>query len=127
MPAYNGTMRDSLGNPLYPLSVAEQILVTVQGQQVPLSTVLSDLSVVPSTITELEYTLQADLDPGDLYTVPEYVVGSKKLQLWLDGIYLHGGATGMWQEYGVNGVKSTVVLINDAIPAHSVLTVRATV
>jgi len=124
MSGSNGTLKDRNGNPLYPKSVAEQIIVTVDGQETTLAALLQDLGITPTTVIEEEFTLETGLEPGDLYTVTPYVVGNCRIQIWRDGVYLHGGDTGMWQEYGVEGEKSTVVLINDAIPAESVLTVR---
>lgn len=126
MAGHTGTLKDSNGDPLYPASLAEQISVTVNGQQRPLSVVLQEIGLTPAVVTESEHTLELSLDPGDLYSVPSYIVGNHRIQMWRDGVYLHGGETGMWQEYGDAGTVSSVILINDKIPAQSVLTVRVT-
>lgn len=126
MSGAKGTLRDSKGNPLFPLSVAEQILVRVDGQQTTLAVLLQDQGLTPLTVVEEEFTLEGTLEPGDLYSVSPYTVGKGRIQIWCDGVYLYGGETGMWQEYGVDGKTSEVVYINEEIPAQSVLTVRVT-
>ena len=59
---------------------------------------------------------------GDAVAVPAYVVGAKKLEIYLDGILCAPGAAGFYQEQGVVGATSASIKINDALDAGRKLT-----
>ena len=125
MPGSQGTLRDKSGNPLHPATVADRVLCAVQdGSVQPLSLLLTDLGVTPTVISEETFTLEGPLEAGDLYEVSPYIVGSRRIQLWIDGAYAAQGEAGAWQEHGTQGEASTFIYIRESIEAGRVVTVR---
>ena len=59
---------------------------------------------------------------GAILTVPIYVVGNKKLAVYLDGILCDEGAAGMYLENGTVGGSSTTIKLNDALDAGHEIT-----
>lgn len=125
MAATNGTLRDKTGKSLYPATSADKVICTaLDGSVQSLHDVLADVGLAPMVISEETLTLQGGLNPGDLYQVTPYIVGSKRIQLWADGDYLPQGADGMWEEYGNEGETSNIVRVLGNVNAGSKLTVR---
>lgn len=54
--------------------------------------------------------------------MPAYVVGAKKLEIYLDGILCAPGAAGFYHEQGVVGATSASIKINDALDAGHEIT-----
>ncbi len=67
-------------------------------------------------------TLSTPLQAGDSFTVPAYLKGSGKLQVFFDGMLCPVGtsqAAAMYQELGEDGVSSTTISFFETLPAGS--------
>lgn len=63
-------------------------------------------------------TRQAPIPAGTDFTVPPYTVGTRRLEVFLDGLRCISGeaATAQYAEVGETGALSTLIRWHDAIP-----------
>ena len=115
MTAFKGRLKDSAGNVLHPETTAENVSVG----DCTLAEYLRD-----KTPVQTEVTLSQPLSPGDLYQVPEYSTGKNNILMWLDGLLVIPSSSACFQEHASETGRSTFVIVNDSIPAGSVVTVR---
>ncbi len=83
------------------------------------------VSLVSPRITRT--TLSAALPAGTAFTVPSYLVGVGKLQVFIDGLLCRAGSDGaaQYEEVGPVGAESAAIIFHDDLPAGSELTVIA--
>lgn len=93
--------------------------------------VLAEVSVGPQSPAEERFspagTRAAAIAAGADYGVPSYVVGSGRLQVWLDGLLCAGGPDAVncaYAETGSAGTVSTNIRFHQAIPETFDITVR---
>lgn len=72
------------------------------------------ISVPQDSVKLVQFTGTART-AGTVLTVPEYIVGANRLELFLDGIKCTKDDT--YSEVGEAGSTSTTIVLNDAIPA----------
>lgn len=76
-------------------------------------------------VDRLDETLTLALATGEAFTVPLYIVGSGKLQIFYDGVICAPGPAGMYQEVGSGGKQSTSITFNESLPAGADITAIA--
>ena len=93
---------------------------------------LGYLSQIPENTAPVEVVSSPDtraeaIQAGADYPVPAYVVGTRQLQVWLDGVKCdpgNDGAVATYLEVGEDGAVSTVIRWHDSIPTHVGICVR---
>lgn len=104
---------------------------TASDGQVPVARDVSGTMVAryedpPSpSVSEETKALPSDLQAGTPYTVPSYIVGARKLQIYVGGIYYTKGVdadTAQYQENGTSGSVSTSITFFDDQPAGAMIT-----
>ena len=77
---------------------------------------LSQSAAGAVSIVRLTTTLPADIAAGEAVAVPSHVVGSQKLQVFVDGVLCEEGSAGQYLDK-----TETTVTMNDAYPAGTVI------
>lgn len=63
----------------------------------------------------VDIELIAPVAAGSVLSVPQYIVGGKKLDVYLLGLLCDAGTAGLYLETGPAGSKSTTITLNDAL------------
>lgn len=80
------------------------------------------VSGVGGTPARKDETLTTAVAANTNYAVPSYVVGGKKLKVYLDGVLCVAGASGTYIEQGTTGAASTAIRFNQVIPVGYTIT-----
>jgi hypothetical protein len=81
----------------------------------------------PSAHACIDYTYPTGLAANSIVTTPPYIVGSKSLKVYFNGVHAKEGsskATAFYQEVGQNNTESTSIKMFETLPSESELTVQ---
>ena len=79
-----GTLKNKLGSPIWPETVASAVTVQMDNEQYPLDAVLAALDTDP--VEHYSASRSNDIAGGTSYTVPQYIVGASHISVYLDGL-----------------------------------------
>ena len=74
-----GTLKNKLGSPIWPETVASAVTVQMDNERYPLDAVLAALDTDP--VEHYSASRSNDIAGGTSYTVPQYIVGASHISV----------------------------------------------
>ena len=115
-----GTLKNKLGSPIWPETVASAVTVQMDNEQYSLDAVLAALDTDP--VEHYSASRSNDIAGGTSYTVPQYTVGASHISVYLDGLKCAPGTD--FHEAGTEGQPSTSITFTDIVDKTTSILVR---